>query len=167
MKKAQAPNQIFIYILAIVILAMILFFGYRAIADFGEGAQKVSYAQLQQRLTASINKIRSDYRSVSIEEFDITGKYQFLCFGEPGSQGQVPGLSGGPYALIYDSIASETGKNAFLYPEGTESFDVGPIDVDINGKDFGCIPAVGSKVKIRLEGLGDRTMISIPRTPSP
>ena len=158
-RKAQVQNEVFVYILAIVILSMILFFGYRAIKGFGAQSQEVSYIQLRTELQTAVKQIRSDYGSVSNREFEIPGKYKSLCFAEAGASQAVLD-AGSQYTIIYDSVASGTAKNAFLYPEGTDSFDVGSIEVNIDGKKFGCIDAAGGKVKIRLEGLGDSTKIS-------
>lgn len=158
-KKAEAQNQVFIYILSIVVLSMILFFGYRAIMGFGKQTEQVGFIELRTQLQNSIKQIRSDYGSVSIKEFELPGKYNALCFAEPGSHIQIDNSK---YPLIRDSVEAGTDNNVFLFPDGTESFSVGTIDVDIEGKNFGCIEAAGSKVRIKLEGLGASTKISRP-----
>lgn len=173
-KRAQA-QQLIIQLLGIVVVTMILIFGYRSVKTLGEQGEQVTFIQLKSQLRNSIETISADYGSKSIKKLNVPGKFKEICFGErmqdtDGAPGNVPAIYS---QVIGDSLRDNTPKNVFLYPTGVESFWVGRLDVDNNfpstakipGNDFPnffCLPIKGGKVEVLLEGKGDRTVIRPP-----
>ena len=153
-KKAEISGEIFIYILAIVIFALTLLYGYKAIAFFNEKGEQISYAQMYNDLKQEVEKVEGDtYGTVKKYIMDVPGGYQKACF--VNSKGREPrGLSGN-YPLIQTSL-EYTSDNLFLYPPGDRSFDIG--DIEVSGEN--CIDVVGTKVTLRLESLGDHVKVS-------
>lgn len=168
-KKAQIQNA-FPMILGIIIVGMVLIFGYNSIFSVKEKAETVSYVQLKTTLENRIKEIKTDYGSISTLELDIPRSYSHVCFGEVGNtNGADPKwVDGADLYLIYDSLDSEVKKNVFLFPDGSESVYVGPVDIvvpdtysaPVQDSDFFCLPVVAGKIKVRLEGKGDSTQIS-------
>ena len=53
-RKAQQAGQIMIYVLAIVIVAVILIFGYKSITDFKDRTEMMVKIEFQNKLESSI-----------------------------------------------------------------------------------------------------------------
>ena len=154
-KRAQIVGQIFIYVLAIVVMGVILIYGYSAISDFRSKSSQVSTIRLQSDLSSSIDALSADYGSVKKKELHLD-EYSRICLVESYEQPSLDGLTVDP--LIRDSIRSATGKNAFLLKETVEaSFTVDAISVD---PDVLCLPARVNRVELRLEGKGDHVDVS-------
>ena len=168
MKKAQIAGQIFIYIIAIVVVGLIIAYGYSAIKGFSERGEEVEYLTLKTGLENSVKSIVSDYGSVKRPDIDIPGKYEMVCFVDKalrdGSDATAicqrrPGEDERYYQPIVCS-AWQTGRsNAFLIPDGSESFDIGNIVME-GGKPFICMDVVNNRINLQLTGLGDRVEIS-------
>jgi len=157
-KKAQDSSQIFIYIMTIVVLGMILIFGYRSITSIKERTEQVVYIKLKADLENSIKQLSSDYGSVSVKELEIPPKFQKLCFvSNELIDGGMTGITGGKYPIIDDSVQSKVRNNVFMVPDGSDAVYVGKIEASPS---FFCADNVAGKVKVRLEGLGDRTKVS-------
>src|SRR3989338_5644355 len=58
-KKGQIVGQIFIYVLAIVVMGAILIFGYNAIADFRSKSSQVSTIRIQSDVSSALESLSS------------------------------------------------------------------------------------------------------------
>lgn len=178
-KKAQIQTQVFVFLIAAVILITIIIFGYRAITGLTENIADVEYTQLKTNLETQIDRVQSDYGTVVIRTLDIPTYFSHICFaqddlnwnsGTTASGGDF-GVTGTPgssseldLTIILDSLRSSVKKNVFLYPNGVTSFYVGSICVkDCNPDDkILCIEAINGKAQVAIEGLGDRARLFEP-----
>ena len=150
--KAQMVGQIFIYILAVILVAFILIYGYNAVQTFKTRAEQVSYIKFKTDVESAIKSISSDYGSIKKAEFLVPSGYREVCFIDLDHP-VVP--SGHP--IIKDSVESGVKENLFLVREiEEESFYVGKIEVAGNS----CIEVKAGKIKVQLEGKGDHAIIS-------
>ena len=78
--KSQMIGQIFIYVLAVIIIGFILVFGYKAIKSFTERSEQVSFVKLNGDLSNMVEIIAPDYGSVKIRSFDVPSEYRKVCF---------------------------------------------------------------------------------------
>lgn len=165
MRKSQIHAQAFVYILAIIIMAMILAYGYKAVKDIIDKGEFTSLVNFKTELKTSVNSITHDYGSVKNEGFIVPTGFNKVCFVDV-DRSQIdtalaqPELSDYPIVKNYvQSIKDENAepKNVFLIPPGTESDYVGNITID-NG--FLCFDVSQGRIRIRLEGLGNRARIS-------
>ena len=160
MKKSQVQSQIFVYILSIIIVALILLYGYKAISHFTGRTEQISYVKFKTDLESHVRIISTDYGSVSQKEFGVGSNYKEVCFIDSDAEldnGKLDEL----HPIIKQYIEGGSDKNVFLIGPGDsvkESFDVGTIDVGVD--EFSCIPVTRGKVKIQFEGLGNRTRIT-------
>lgn len=171
MKKAQISGQVFIYILAIIIFALTILYGYRAIAFFQGQSDEISLVQMQQDIKADVAKVKADtFGTIVRKELAIPGSYKQVCFVDSQSVCDNPDiyvsycreLRDFPYDLIKDAIdptiPGSTDSNMFLYPPGDVSYNVGDIQVD---KSFPqCINVRGGRVTLKLESMGDHVKIA-------
>src|SRR3989338_11458181 len=79
--KGQIVGQIFIYVLAIVVMGAILIFGYNAIADFRSKSSQVSTIRIQSDVSSAIESLSSDFGSVKKKEIFLD-EYSSLCLVE-------------------------------------------------------------------------------------
>lgn len=148
--KAQMIGQIFIYILAVVMVAFILLYGYSAIKTFKDRAEQVAFIKFKTDLESTVKSVSFDYGTVKKAEFLVPSGYKEVCFIDLNK----PTIPDDP--VIEDSVKSGVEKNVFLVAQvAEESFYVGNITV----KDP-CMAVKGGKIKIRLEGKGNYAAIS-------
>lgn len=167
-KTAQNIGQIFIYTLAILIVGVILIFGYKAVTDFRDRADSITLIQFQRSIESSIKSIANQYGTLKTKEFALSNEYREVCFVRNFeiSYGSLPLDSiFGKYPIILDAIDPQSGpiKNIFLIKnnkEVAESFDIGKIVVDDAGNPFKCFVVQSSMLKIKIEGKGDHVVIS-------
>lgn len=182
-KKTQiVVGQIFGYLVTIFVIALILVFGYRSIANLREKGKETDYLQFKKEIETAVklNKAFGD----SSNEVLTAGDYTKVCFVSYYSQdtcigsdscfasGVANSISGTKYPIIKNSVQSQVKKNVFLIKENAEeSFFVDgikvkkgldpspppPKDPDDN---FGCIDIIGGKIKVGFKGEGDKTVIS-------
>lgn len=157
MKKAQI-GQIFVYLISILIIILVLYFGYRAISGIGKAAENTALTKFEKTLAGDI-KTDLPYGSIHIRSYAVPLKYKELCFLDlPKADKIKNSVSIGDYPLMKDSIESNAQNNVFLFPEG-DAFYAGSISVS-NYPYFKCFEIKNGNVKIRLNGLGDSTEIS-------
>ncbi len=154
MKKAQIQSQVLVYVLALLIVGLVLIYGYQSIQKMKANAQIAEFIKFQDTVKKSVNSLKYDYGSVKKRTFYVPGDYREVCFGVPG---QTYPSTVNKYPIIKDSLVSEAGRNVFLYPDGIESFNVTDIVVQDN---FKCYNVVGGKITVTLEGMGSRVKVS-------
>ena len=154
--KAQSPGQVLIYVLSLIMISLIFVYGYNAVKDFRVRADQVAYIKLKTDLQSVVKAISPDYGSVKRESFALPEKYSEVCFVDLDAG--VYGASNiHEYPIIEDSVNSNVQKNVFVISGAVDdSFDLGPITVE---NSFKCFPVLKGKLKLELEGLGDKAQI--------
>ncbi len=159
-RRGQAEH-VFLYILTIVVIGLIVLFGYKAIAsllEIGGTAQKVRF---QKDFQNAVAQGRS-YGRITTHTFAVGEEYTKLCMIDENAIDRAGSLAGSNVQnpLIVDSVESGTPENAFLVKEdGTiEPYTVEPLEVTYGGL---CVPVSSGKARIRFEGLGNRIKVSV------
>lgn len=161
MKKSQLYSQIFIYVLTIVLISLILVYGYNAVRNFKERGEQVCKLKLKNELQNSIKSISSDFGTVRRKDIQLCENYNEVCFVETFEKidNKRNPLSNVPITdpIIIDSINSYTNKNTFLVDKiAKESFYAGNISVEL---DVLCIEAKNNRLSLRLEGKGSHVLL--------
>ena len=154
--KGQMIGQVFIYLITLVLVSFLMFYGYRAISTFKEKTDQVSYIQFKNDMQNTIETLSLDFGSVKVKQFAVPDNINIVCFVRnfPG----MPSISGTRYPVIEDSVNSGLDKNVFLVSTKVEeSFFAGKIS---SAEDFFCVPSIEGKIELRMEGMGDHTVIS-------
>jgi len=172
-KRAQIAGQVFIYIIAIVVVGLIVAYGYSAIKGFTQRGEEVEYITLRTGLENSVKSIISDYGSIKRPDMDIPGKYEMICFVDKSRSGDAQNTAMCSPQQGLDSFHQpiacsgwKTGRdNVFLIPDGSESFDVGTIMISNEGKPYSgqpfvCLEVINNKIRLQLKGLGDKVEVS-------
>ncbi len=166
MKKGQIAGQIFIYIIAIVVVGFIIVYGYSAIKGFSEKGEQVEFITLKTDIENNFKSIVSDYGSIKRPNLDVPGKFEMICFVDKtkAAAAQTSSLCmEGDNDDFYEPVICATwslGKdNVYLVPDGSISWDVGNIVIN-EGDPFLCIEVIHNKIKLQLKSLGDKVRVS-------
>ncbi len=158
-KRGQAEHA-FLYILTIVVVGLIILFGYKAIVnllDVGSTAQKVRF---QKDFQNAVSQGKS-YGRITTHTFAVGDEYTHVCLIDADAIDQAGSLAGSNVDnwLIKDSVESGAPENAFLVEDGgtIEPYIVEALEVVGGGL---CVPVASGKADIRFEGLGDRVKVS-------
>lgn len=173
MKRAQIAGQIFVYIIAIVVVGLIIVYGYSAIKGFTEKGEQVEYITLKTNMENAFKSIVSDYGSIKRPDLDVPGKYEMVCFVQTERKAAADTTDlcrkDGPDDELYEPVVCSSWKigtdNLYLVPDGSESWDVGPItikndDKPYAGQPFICFEVNNNKINMQLKSLGDKVEIS-------
>ena len=160
--KSQIYGQIFIYILTILLVSFILVYGYNAIQNIRDTANRVDCLNFKNDLRSSIETISSDFGRVKKANIGLCSPYKQVCFVETYEKISNPN---NPISnimpidpIIKDSIRSETGKNVFLVDRlAKEPFYAGNISIT---DDILCVNAINGKISLKLEGMGNHVAVS-------
>lgn len=169
MKKSQAQTQIFIYILALVIVSLILLYGYNSIKKLREQTSAIEHIQFKTDLETSIERINFEFGTVEKKSFIIPGSFKQVCFLELERVGDISDenktIIRTNYPIIgdiIDSIIGDVGvkENIFLVKSITEeSFFIDNISPD---GIFHCFNITRGRLNLKLEALGKKVRISEP-----
>lgn len=159
-KKAQILGQIFIFILAGLVLILILSYGYKAIQYFIERQEQVIMIDFKTDLEIAVEGVKRDYGTVRKIQLKLPSKYQGVCFLDPLTcSTETPELElpnqkiTAPWAQDACTIKS---ANTFIIPR-TQDLYLPDIQIDKPG--YLCIQNSGG-ITIRMEGTGKKAKIS-------
>lgn len=174
-KKAQVSSQLFMYILAIVIIGLLLVFGVKYIGMLVEKVDTINVVQFKTDLETNIEKIRPNYGTWRILEFDVPAEVSEVCFFEYGilpARPQDTPICRQSDVDEYDYIICNAWKdyesanpdgenpNVFVKPSSVIDTDIiiGRLEIDASNH-YLCVQAVGGMIKLKATGLGDGTKI--------
>lgn len=164
MKKAQMMGQVFIFLLATLLIGFILIFGYNSIKKFNDKVDTVGLAKFKDDLSNTVGVVSTDYGRVKTQSFSAPAGITKICFVKSfpeliaDTTSPTNGHIFSEYPLMKDSIDSQVNQNVFLISSKVEeSFYIGEIDVD---GEISCIEKVSGNFKIRFEGKGNHALIS-------
>lgn len=152
-------QQVFIYILTIVIVGMVLLIGYKAIGGIiGKGCD-VEKATFQTNLDGYVEKY-SDYGSVHKESLNAPCGSKSVCFVDAEQIANQDTEGTEDNSIIKNSVDEGIEENVFLISSDniTEPFGYNKkIQVDAG---MVCVDNTNGKFYIWFEGLGKKTNIS-------
>lgn len=164
-RKAQIQTQVFVYLLSMIIVGLILLYGYNAVKGFREKQGQISLIELEKKMENSIRAMSSEYGSLKKEALQLPSAYDIICFVDNDyletTDTYCPGLPLDYEPVVEDAIISGT-ANIFLVPDGTDNYKIGNIQLDDYEYPDGClcIEKTGSEAIFRIEGKGDGVDIS-------
>ncbi len=156
MKKAQIQTQVFIFILILLVVSLTIVFGYRYIRGLTKQGEEVSVTLFQQELEKKVKSISQNYGEVDIFELDLPLKYDIVCFTDADKEEVLANSLIDDYPLIKSSVEAETGENVFLGKKADVSFKVANLEIEDG---FLCVNNTYGKIKLRVEGLGNKAKI--------
>jgi len=179
--KGEIAGQVFIYILSLIVVAVVLIYGYSAIQDFRTKAEEVNLINFKNEIEKVVVK-STRYGDIKPAEFSLSGKYQKTCFVDSFSalsQSQkdntcicTPGCSNSN-PIICDAWKTTNSTNVYSVPLADIAINIGPITVDGDGDGaedipgscggskcyYLCIENAHGKIKLILYGKGNHVFI--------
>lgn len=141
MKRGVIEGQMFLYVLTIVILVLVLIFGYRMIVNFQERSEDLKLIKFKQDLQATIEGVT--FGTKKIRTFDLPSGYKEFWLVDLVTLGNCP-TEVPP--LIQDSVSSGSPENAFLIgPEKFEAWEMERVHVA-----RGCLHSTVTRNQLRL-----------------
>ena len=164
MKRGQILGQVFILILASIVFILILLYGYRAISQFTHRSEQVALIDFENDFKNAVKGISLDFGSVKRLDVNVPSRHRQLCVFCTPLAG-YPGCNLGPgfqnfrveHPLLVESWEGGS-QNVFLLPLADTPLLIDRVEV-INSS-F-CTKVVQGKVSLRLEGKGDRALVSV------
>ncbi len=163
--KGFLASEIFTYIMLLVVAALILMFGYKAIHYFQDRSAEIARLELKSNLERNMKDTMS-YGSVKKFSYLVPNDVREVCFID---WKKAPNIDKDKYPLIYEtwelSWTSQTLKeNVFLYSStlDTEEFALSVNDrslFSIGEESYRCIPILNGELTLRFEGRGDSVEI--------
>ncbi|MCX6706555.1 MAG: hypothetical protein NT001_00215 [Candidatus Woesearchaeota archaeon] len=162
-KRAEIPDMVFVYVMAAVIIAMILLFGYKAIGKLMETTSVTETAKFKVDLKNILTE-DTTYGKNDFVRIRIPSGYEELCFVKSNLDSSNDAvkefLKRYPQAL---DIA-ESANNVFLGNSNgkIDSFSVSTFEIypgSAYGEDAFCVREQSGELKFRIEGMGDSALI--------
>ncbi len=153
-KRGQSTQQVFIFILAIIIVGIILLAGYTSIKRSSEKQEQALETFLVRSLKNTIASVSPNYAAMKIKEFETPSRYSEICFIDTNDPSEHSSEFLDNYPLIEDAL--ETENNAFLIGKRFNSFDVGKLLLDNHAI---CINISDGDLGLKVVGLGDKAKI--------
>ncbi|MBW2981364.1 hypothetical protein KY343_00660 [Candidatus Woesearchaeota archaeon] len=165
MKKKAQIAQVFIYILALFIFALIIYYGYYSISSFIKKGEEVTYIKFKTQLESEVEAILPQFGSVSIfsknKPLKAPGNVEKVCFVSYNNVvnkmiPSEPSDTIDPVTRL--SIEQGTEENVFLFPR-EERAPISLLRIRVTN-DFDCIPVKQGRLDIRLESEGNLVRIT-------
>jgi hypothetical protein len=175
MMRAQIQMQALVYIMALVVTALVLFQGFKAIKSFSETGCRAELIRFQNQLASELKKAEANYGSVYNLDLPMPCKYNEVIFVDLNFPPETLGSSLNK-PLIIDAWAKKAG-NVFMVPMADQKIDVGA-NFTVDGEDADSdqdlpggvffqqnsgyveIRPINGFAKIRIEGKAGYAMIS-------
>ncbi len=161
-KKTQISQQMFVFLIAIFVFAMILIYGYKAIADLRQRAQQTELLIFEKQIKSDVQSL---YGTFDEKKKEYTVPAKKVCFFdneyEDKSSANICNEAYSEYdPILCDMWMSGDEKNVFVDHPLARRFSLENINMS---KGYLCAPIERKKLPLTLEGTGNRVLINGPR----
>lgn len=168
--RISQVSHVFIFALGIIIVALILFFGYKVVKELRGKEEETSVARFKAKLVNDIKILKEG--DVTLKSYIIPKSYREVCFVDKTDHTTngaiwVPESFDVNQPLVSSAIEDKVREDVFLV--GEDKFDsmfVGNIDLGINSEAnpyaVYCFEIKRSKLSIMLTGQGNSVLIQKP-----
>lgn len=158
-KKAQISGQVFVYVLAAVVIGLLLFIGVKAITSIATMGSRVNLDSLKSDFQSNVETISRQYGSVKKIELNIPNAFDEICFVDAMEDDGEFKFATSVIAndIIRGSVESGTKDNVFLMKKGVwdDKFIAYNLDVQT---DYLCIENSGD-IEVWLKGTGKKALL--------
>lgn len=156
-KKSQVQTQMFVYMLALVVIALVLLYGYNAIRGFINTSNDVNLVQFKTDFSAAVEGQSHEFRSVIKKQLLLPSGYNEVIIVDLNKVANASLRL--QYPMMYDSWLDGVEKNVFLIGKSKiESFYAGKIYFEPI-QDHIILKAPDRIVEMKLTGMGGSTKI--------
>lgn len=162
-KKSQIAAHQITYIFLIIIFSFVLLLGYSFVKDLGKKGEKVTLIVFKTELENDVNSV--GYGGIKVVKYRVPEGIDKVCFSdydgeagiECGPELDCPAVGDGN-EIIANAITDKTGENVFLLSGSIpDTMKIGKIAIDCC--EFICVDVNKGRLKLKLEGVGQRTFV--------
>ncbi|MFW6046921.1 MAG: hypothetical protein ACOCP4_03935 [Candidatus Woesearchaeota archaeon] len=172
-KKSQIHTEVFVYILALIIVSFIVVYGYNAARNFQERTKQVSLLTFKTEMEGTISSYVGDYGSRRrIDDITVPSGFNEICFIDLDvGLDQITSTDSNlqdhkekfldEYPLLTSSWYNDVSANIFLLRNGIPQFilyvpnlDVRPDDELPSNAFYDCEDISGRRIDFWIEGKG-------------
>ena len=148
-KNAEVTGQIFMYIMAVVITAVLLIFGINAISGLKKSSEQAMDIKFENDIKSYFDLVNSaSFGSERLQKFTINGQFKTICFVGKDVVKSAPSTS---YTQIDEAIIAETADNLFMLSSiSMRSIQVAPIYGSVS-----ICQNITGNIQVRLKAKGD------------
>lgn len=161
MKKKGEMQQVFIYILGVVIMGLLLLFAYRGIKSIMVTSEKADLEKFKTDFTNLIDEM-SAYGRGRVDTIKTPANFGKLCLiDQTNKQGTID------VELVKQSVAAGSDNTVYLVSAdgvSVEAFKTDPMQV--GGSSSACFDISLGKVKLNMEGKSKFTVVNEVRETS-
>lgn len=152
--KSQISSQIFVYILAAVIIGLVVIFGYKAVKTIITTTSRTNIEEFKTEFADKIKAVSMQEGKVTSFELTLDKEYDQICFVDSRENG-VFNIDSGIIQnyWIKKSVQENASPNVFLLENG-EIMDAFYVDFLNVREDFKCFE---NKGVVWLKGQGKKT----------
>ncbi len=155
MLKRGQVQQIFVYFTILVVVILIVIFGFKSISNLSKNNKKTELLRFKIRLEKDLEAVSNDVGSIEYKEYNLPSDYNKLCLVDPI-------LVNTKYindSFIKDSLRNGLNDNVFLIGDGVPtSFYIDALSLKFPPF-YICFKAVNHRVKLKIEGAGDKAVV--------
>jgi len=155
MKRSQIEATALIYIVGAIIVAGIIYFGYKQITTVTKVEKELTLEQLKEKITADVEKTASQLGASRKILYYLPADFNQICFIDLDKKDDL--LTKDINKLIKDSIETNATNNAFLLGNRFDAFNSGRIK--ICDPFFICYNATQQRIDVEMHGTGAITVI--------
>ncbi len=162
-KRGMIAGQVVIYIMGIVVVMLVIIYGYKAIQGFRKQSEQIALVSFQKDLERSVERMAGEYGSVETKSFALPPGFEKLCLidqskARPSTRpAEMPGV-------VYALWDSSTEDNAFLVGKTVHPFFIGDSETRTPlfeiGSGYVCTKGAAGRITLRIEGVGNKAKIS-------
>lgn len=160
-RKAQVQSQVFVYILTMIVIGLLLYFGITWIGDLLATGETIGATQFKVNMENAFSNL--DYGSQRTEDFSVPEGIKRICFLDNTQPKDIGNsalcLSGSDdYAPLICNLWKDNASAVGFSPAAETQIDIGP--VKIGSPYFICFDTENrNRISLRLTGLGDRIKV--------
>jgi hypothetical protein len=158
MKKGQLFGQPFVYIFIIVVAALILFFGFKAVRDILNLQEGVEFSTFVINLDEEIEKVyHLDYgSSFSLEDMAVSSNINEICFLDLDKPRDVGNIED---EIARELIDSAVNKNIFFISEDELLDPFFNEKIVVREENPLCVKVENGRINVRLTNQGTEVLV--------
>lgn len=158
-KRGQIQNRIFLFAAALIILAVIVIWGYKAISSMQEKQNQAALIKFKTQLAADVESAANDFGSRRSERYFLPTNFDEMCLVDTTRVDANDILN---HPVVMDNVDNGAKANLFFLGKNEfEAFDVGNLGL-AGFPHYWCVETKIGKIELTYEGKGGEAMVKMP-----
>lgn len=173
-KQAQIQSQMFIYLLAILVIGLLLLFGTKSILRLFQQVDDVDFLTFKTEIEAAGSRIAPNYGTWEKFQLSVPAAVEKVCFIQHKAYPETAIFYKDQEGLClfgdadYEFLVCDAWKEGVLhnvYPipyadfQAGEGIYLGELEVKNAGKHYLCIPVFDRTLSVKMVGRGNRVLV--------